>query len=339
MIEDKKSHEKKRLKALKEYDVLDTPNEASFDRIARLVQSTMQTPIALVSLIDKDRQWFKSHQGLDVSETHRDFAFCSHTIEHHETMIVPDATKDIRFSHNPLVTGAPDIRFYIGVPLRSPDGYNIGTLCAIDTKPRDVTDDQVNILQDLARLVVDELELRKLATTDCLTGAMTRRAFETEMNKEFDRAKRHHKDMSLVLFDLDHFKEVNDLYGHAAGDLKLQNIISICKEEVRPIDAVGRLGGEEFAILLPETGLEGAQTTAERVRESIAKTETLYASSGITVTASFGVTELSSTDTDLDTLILRADKALYEAKNKGRNQVCSAMSGNSNKDYLTLAAG
>ncbi|NNE84378.1 MAG: GAF domain-containing protein [Alphaproteobacteria bacterium] len=156
-------NEVERLAALHRYGVLDTPAEEAFDRITRLAQSALRVPIVLVSLIDENRQWFKSKQGLDTPETARDISFCTHAIQQNEPLIITDALEDSRFRSNPLVTGAPNIRFYVGVPLRTPDGHNIGTLCAIDQKPRELTDDHIHILRDLASLVMDELELRRLA--------------------------------------------------------------------------------------------------------------------------------------------------------------------------------
>lgn len=312
--------EQQRLEALNRYDVLDTQPEAAFDRITRLVQITLQTPIALVSLVDGYRQWFKSRQGLDVCETPRDISFCVHAIKAKEPFIVCNALEDDRFRNNPLVTGAPKIRFYIGVPLRTPNGHNIGTLCAIDTVPRQPSDTHIAIMQDLARLVVDELELRKLATVDSLTGALTRRGFERLAFMEVARSKRNDRPFGCIVFDIDHFKSVNDRYGHAAGDRVLQTVIETCQRELRSADFVGRLGGEEFGIILPETGLDGSSLVAEKVRRRIAETNIECGSAQIKVTASFGVATFSDSDT-VASLIARADGALYSAKNGGRNRV------------------
>ena len=155
------TNEAQRQEALDAYGVLDSVPEEQFDRITRLVQRHLDVSICLVSLIDANRQWFKSRQGLDVRETNRDLAFCTYAIMADELLVVPDACDDARFSANPLVTGEPHIRFYMGAPLITPSGYRIGTLCAIDRNPRhDVAEKDRQLLRDMAAVIVDELELR-----------------------------------------------------------------------------------------------------------------------------------------------------------------------------------
>ncbi len=166
-----------RLEALRQYRILDTPPEAAFDDITRLARQLCQTPIALVSLVDADRQWFKSRLGLEAPETCRDAAFCAHAILQSETLIIPDALADDRFATNSLVTGAPHIRFYMGTPLVSSTGQAVGTLCVIDYQPRTPLPGQVEALQSLSRQVVKELERRRDAI------AQERHRFERQQKR------------------------------------------------------------------------------------------------------------------------------------------------------------
>jgi GAF domain-containing protein len=156
-------NEKKRLKVLWQYEVLDTVPEEVFDDLTELAARICEAPIALISLVDEKRQWFKSKVGTSVNGTSRDISFCAHAINQTELFIVPDATLDSRFAANPLVTSDPKIRFYAGAPLITPDGYALGTLCVIDKVPRNLRPDQQQALRILARHVVSQLELRRRA--------------------------------------------------------------------------------------------------------------------------------------------------------------------------------
>ena len=313
-------HEAARLAALHGFDILDTPAEETFDRLTRLAQSALGVPIVLVSLVDTDRQWFKSRQGLDATETPREVSFCAWAIEWDRPLIVRDASTDERFQGNPLVTGEPHIRFYAGIPLKSSDGHNLGTLCAIDTVSRDVSDAEIGVLSDLARLVMNEIELRYLARTDALTGAHTHRSFHLELEREFERSRRHSLSLSLLTFDIDHFKSINDTHGHAGGDAVLREIGLVVKSTMRLSDAFGRLGGEEFALILPETNNGGALLVAERLRSRLCETPLETGSGAITVTASFGIATQAPADRMPYDMLKRADSALYEAKHAGRNR-------------------
>ncbi len=452
-------NEARRLERLRGYRILDTPPSEAFDRVARLASRILRMPIALVSLLDAERQWFKAKVGLDANETPRDVAFCAHTICDTQVMIVPDAMADGRFADNPLVTGDPSIRFYAGAPLRTTDGLNMGTLCVIDRAPREFSDEDKALLEDLARIVIDEMELlrlaeaerlaqtrlvdavdalpdgfvlydrddrlvlcneryreiyadsadllvagaafedvirvgvargqypdaigreadwirerldhhrnpsdpieqrllngrwlrieerktrdgglvgfriditelkrrafelERLASTDHLTGALNRRRFLELAEAEVRRAQRYQRSVAVCLLDVDQFKSVNDTHGHAVGDLVLQALIERSHEMMREQDMICRYGGEEFAILLPETGLAGARQAMERLRQALADLKIPTGKAEIGTTVSVGVAISQSADESLDTMLARADKALYQAKITGRNRVVVA---------------
>jgi diguanylate cyclase (GGDEF)-like protein len=314
-----------RLAALQRLAVMDTPAEEPFENVVTLVRAVLGVPIATVSLIAEDRQWFKASVGLDVSETPRDISFCTHTIKQHEPLVIPDATKDPRFANNPLVLGNPYLRSYAGIPLRTSEGYNVGSLCAIDTKPREFSDVELAMLDKFARIVVADLELRRIAGKDQLTGALTRRGFIERVTQEIDRYHRYARPVSLAMIDIDHFKAINDTHGHATGDMVLREVSRLLRMEARPNDLLGRLGGEEFALLMPETDARSGYVAAERFRECIAAAG-IEAAPGlqIRVTASFGVAELVPAFTDPESWFAATDVLLYAAKRRGRNR-CIAL--------------
>lgn len=323
MSDGKLTDEPARVAALRRYEVLDTPSEGAFDKITNLVRAVLGVPMSAVSLIDTDRQWLKSHPGIDGSETGRDVAFCDYTIRGREPMVVADASMDARFRDNPLVTGDPNIASYAGVPLETPDGYNIGSLCAIDTCPRQFDAAQIEILKGLAALVVEQLELRRIAERDHLTGALTRRALVAELDKAIALHGRHGRPAALILVDIDHFKAINDNHGHPVGDLTIRAVADCFARMKRPADAFGRIGGEEFALLLPETAESEAVKAAERYRSALAEIS-INNDPPFGITASLGVSALSNARAISEAWLAHADTALYAAKRSGRNRVCLA---------------
>jgi diguanylate cyclase (GGDEF)-like protein len=321
VMNSKLADEAGRLASLRRYDVLDTPPEAPFDKVTQLVKTVLNVPISAVALIDADRQWFKSCVGLDARQTARDISFCTQTIQSCEPLVVNDAARDPRFAQNPFVTGAPFIASYAGAPLTTPDGYNIGSLCAIDTVPRQFDNRQIDVLTSFAAIVVDEFELRRLAQIDSLTGAVSRRAFLAEAERAVADFTRHHQPSAIVMFDVDHFKRINDTHGHPAGDTVLSAIGACLAAHTRPGDIFARLGGEEFALLLSGADIGQAVQAAERCRAAL-ENLTIGHHPPISITASFGIAALNPDCMAADKWLGNADLALYAAKRTGRNKCC-----------------
>lgn len=310
-----------RIAALQRLAILDSEPEEPFEHVVSLVRSILGVPMAAVSLVDADRQWFKARAGIEAAQTPRSMSFCSHAIQETKPFLIADALDDARFANNPLVTGDPGIRSYAGIPLRAPEGYQVGALCAIDQQPRVFTESEVAMLANLARIIEKEMELRRIAERDVLTGSLTRRAFVDRALVEIDRFHRYGRPCTLVLADLDHFKSVNDTYGHVAGDCVLRDVARLVTAMKREGDVLGRLGGEEFAILLPEATGDEALLAVERIRKALARHEIeLPDRSTITVTASFGIAEVNSGISSVEQWLSVADKPLYAAKRAGRDR-------------------
>lgn len=446
--------ETERMAKLREYAVLDSLPEETYERVTKLAASILGAPLAAVSLIDEDRQWIKSRLGFDAQEIPREVTFCAHAICQNDVFVVEDATRDERFYDNPFVTGEPGLRFYAGAPLQTSAGLNMGTICVLDTQARTITDAQKQTLEHLAAIVIEALECRmvidreerakqrfidameclpmgfsmydpddrliacngnyramfpniaefivsgasfeeilregvargqfpeaigneeswiaqflenhqapgerlelrlpddkwiglqerrtsetgyvgftyditpmkrqeqelaRLAWTDSLTGCLNRHRFMELAGREIDRAGREGSKASLLLLDADHFKQVNDRDGHAAGDAILKGLVERWQNVLRSHELIGRIGGEEFCVLLPGTGLEGARSVAEQLRKVISELPFAFEGQLLTVTVSLGVAVLTADD-DLSTLLRRADLALYEAKEAGRDR-------------------
>ena len=243
-------NEGQRLRSLQALDILDTPPEERFDRLTRVARKLFDTPIALMSLVDADRQWFKSRPGLDFQQTPRDQSFCAHAILAEGVFVVPDALLDDRFRESPLVNSFPEIRFYAGCAVRAPDGSALGTLCVIDHEPRDVHEEDLDALRDLAGMAEQELKSIALATIDDLTGLANRRGFDAIAAHTIAMCRRVDKPATLLIFDLDGFKQINDTLGHEAGDEVLRRFGRELVATFRDSDVVARRGGDEFCVLL-----------------------------------------------------------------------------------------
>jgi len=259
----------KRLQTLRAMKILDTDPEERFDRLTRLARRMFNVPIALVSLVDENRQWFKSCVGLPVRETARDISFCGHTILGDEIFVIENALKDRRFADNPLVTGEPYIRFYAGCPLSAPNGTKLGTLCIIDREPRRLDDEELSFFHDLARMAEDELAALSLATIDELTALSNRRGFEALARQTLDLCRRMQRKASLLFFDLDRFKQINDNYGHAEGDRALVNFAAVLQKVFRESDVIARISGDEFAVLATASSPLEIERMLERLQEGL----------------------------------------------------------------------
>jgi diguanylate cyclase (GGDEF)-like protein len=228
---------------------------------------------------------------------------------------------------------------YSGAVLVTPEGHKIGTLCVLDTKPKNLSEKQLSLLLGLSKQVVSLIELRKrtrelgiamldlhkIASEDVLTGLATRRALLDRLRVEVERSRRFPTHLTVVMLDLDHFKKINDSFDHAMGDAVLRNIGALIRSRVRNVDIAGRYGGEEFCLVLPGTDLNGGLTFAESLRAAIGEVLIEDAGRQVKVTASLGVSSAASGLAIAgEELIRAADTALYNAKNKGRNQVVAA---------------
>jgi len=320
---DARKREMERLAALEQLDLLDAPRDEGFDRIVRLIKQIFSIDIGLVSLIDAHRQWYQACSGLSADEVPREDTFCRYVVDYEEPVIVQDATRDPRFAQHPAVTGDSHIRFYAGVPLMTKAGHIIGTVCAIDRTPRSFGARDLAILQELAGAAMDRIELLQSAATDSLTEALTRRAFKQEADQLISLAIRHQHNLSAIVLDIDRFKSVNDTHGHAAGDQVLRAVAATCKANLRAGDLFGRLGGEEFCIVLPHIDREGAAAVAEKMRAAISAQPIEGEFGSLTVTASFGISSMSIVTKDIETLLAQADAAMYHAKNGGRDRCVS----------------
>jgi diguanylate cyclase (GGDEF)-like protein len=308
-----------RLAALRRYDILDTSSEDEFEQIVQLVQRVFNVPMAAVTLIDSDRQWFKSRRGLTPSETPRSMAFCHHTIAAADGLAVEDAECDPRFAGTPLVVGEPHIRSYLGAPLRTPDGYQVGALCIIGNEVRQFSTGDREILQRFSDVVVSQMELRQLASRDSLTGVLSRRAFDHAVFEALERHRHRLVPCALAILDIDHFKQINDRFGHGCGDATLVAVTAALVHALGPTAVIGRLGGEEFGILIDSDDPANIATTAHGLRAIVAGAR--VPNRDIAVTCSIGVAILTPAMTTIETWVHAADMALYAAKAAGRDRV------------------
>ncbi len=346
------ANEAQRLAALQRYRILDTPREQEFEDLVTIARAICGTSMGAVTLIDGDRQWFKSLQGLEGEQTPRDVAFCAHAIlQPTRLTVVEDALLDERFSGNPSVTADPSIRFYAGAPLLSSDGYALGTLCVFDSRPGQLARPQAEALQALSRQVSRLLEMRGLrrcidhhqsehdwyearlaeyyvqleqqnlelseqTRTDPLTGLPNRRALALALTEAIERGTGVPPAVAIV--DIDHFKQVNDIHGHNEGDRVLVELAGVLRAQFGGRGMAARYGGEEFVILMPRPPLAQAELQCQYLRQAVA-----HLPLGLPLTVSVGLAAQHPGESAQETL-RRADAALYQAKTQGRDRVVVA---------------
>lgn len=306
-------NEKHRLDMLKSLAVLDSQPEERFDRLTRMAKRMFDVPIALVSLVDENRQWFKSCVGLSASETSREISFCGHAILDDEVFIVPDARQDSRFSDNPLVLDAPNIQFYAGCPLIV-GGHRLGTLCLIDQVPRNFKNDDIVALKDLASTVELELSAMQLATHDELTGVLNRRGFLSLAHNSLNLSLRNQFPVTLVYLDLDKFKIINDNFGHSVGDRILISFVELLNTAFRESDIVARFGGDEFVVLLNSTSQKEAENVIDKFKATLLK-HNQESNEQYDILFSCGVVQFNSeVHINIESLLSAGDKVMYECK-------------------------
>ena len=314
--------DKMRYDVVDDYLVVAVGQEERFDDLTRLAADFCGTRIAAISLTDEDRFFVKSLAGTKLPETACENSFWAHAVKEPDLFIVPDASSDTRFATNPFVSSTPYIRFFAGAPLIAPSGHVVGTLCVADQEVRVLNDSQKQVLKILARQVIAQLELRSQSVHDPLTGLLNRRFLFEMLERELSRMARKQQPLGLIMLDLDHFKRVNDRFGHEAGDLVLKTIAQILRRNTRREDFACRFGGEEFILVLPETPLATTLERAEEVLQAIREIDLKYNGQSLErITASAGTACYLQDETSPLELIRRADEALYGAKAAGRDQM------------------
>jgi diguanylate cyclase (GGDEF)-like protein len=309
--------EEQRVAALKELDILDTPPEERFDRLTRIATRIFNVPVAQITLLDGDRQWFKSIQGAELTEVPRAITFCTHTVETaNGTMVVTDAEKDSRFDGNPMVHSEPNIRFYAGSSLSYSENVRLGTLCILDVKPRQMSENDIAILEDLAAVAQREIITMQLAMLDELTGLSNRRGFISRAESSLSLAKRENIKVSLAFIDLDKFKLINDNFGHKKGDEALVVFSRLVKSVCRSSDLIARIGGDEFVVLFMGSDKDSAEKKLKNLAEKIVE---VNSNSPYEILFSHGVVECDlQKEISISALLDESDKLMYVDKNQKR---------------------
>ncbi len=329
-------NEQQRLDALDGLGILYTPLESRFDRITRTICRLFYMPIAYISLIDKDTQWIKSVQGLDIINSPRNTSICAHTLLVDEYIICEDLSKDDRFKDNPFVTSGLKLRFYAGFTLKS-RGQNVGTLCLVDDKPRSFNQEDIATMRDMVSWAQTEVNLTQLsevqvqllseldqaqheAKTDGLTGLWNQAAIKDVLQRAHHRHLLTQQPYSIMMIDIDNFKDINDTHGHPFGDQIIQSIAETLNTSLRPSDAIGRYGGDEFLVILENCPYVRAEELSRRILTQNHSLTFISKGEEVNCSISIGLAATDKIDFDSpESLLEQADQSLYQAKNSGRN--------------------
>lgn len=303
-----------RVAALHALNLLGGATEERFDRLARLAKRLFNVPIAKVTLVDTETVFALSCVGTVPVPLPREVSFCSHTILTDSALVIEDALLDERFHDNPHVAGAPHIRFYAGYPLTLPNGFKLGALCLVDMVARTFTDEDRALLRDLAGMVEQEMAAVQMATTDVLTQLSNRRGFELLGEQALHVCKRLRMPAALLFFDLNGFKQINDVHGHAEGDRALAVFAEVLRTVFRHSDLIARLGGDEFATLLINSDPRETAVAIARLRTAVAA-RNAQEGRGYEIAFSVGQVDLDAArHGGIGSLLADGDAAMYRDK-------------------------
>ncbi len=331
-----RSDERGRMRALENYNVLYTEREAAFDAITQLVQATVGTEVSTIALIDEHHQWFKSATGVDIRGTERGLAFCDYTIRKPEILAVPDMRQDTRFNANALVAGAPFVRSYIGCPLRTPEGYQLGTICAIGLQPRDFTETDRTILSHLSTVIIDMLEKRRRLEELRPISQMVDRARWQAMLQEDILSDRPLPAVAAIR--VDDFDEISDLYGSRMADRLISAIMDHVTSHIQSGTRVARLSKSVFGIAMHDKDTENAEWVMDMLREKIGDMVVDLAPGDVGCsTVSIGLVRPGLSE-KIDTVWDRLKHALHRASTQGPDILISEIDQGSPLDWAVRRA-
>jgi diguanylate cyclase (GGDEF)-like protein len=327
-----------RLESLRRMLTLGAPAEHDYLRVSRLAQRLFNVPITYVSVLDGQNQYMMSPLGMTAMSIPYEQSMCRFVIEGKARIVCPDALLDERFVQAHAVVNPPGIRFYVAQPIRNAEGHVIGALCIADIRPREFSDEEQCLLEDLSYLLESTIALRYLSfshekalllagslgldvMTDALTSVFNRRGIIDMANHAYARCIHEHRSFSLALVDLDHFKAINDEFGHVIGDEALKEAAHRIQRAVRGGDIVGRWGGEEFLVVLPGSGPNVLQDVGNKLVQMVGG-PFIVQDCKLSLSASVGLAGVGTAQDVFDEIawLEAADQALFMAKERGRSQ-------------------